>query len=94
MISKDNEKNAEKMTNLEKIIAQMMAKDTHHPKNTSLETKTVAAFNRVAVSGSEGNNSGFRKVVRFQNNSPQRSRSQTPDRRRIYSRETSYQDPN
>ena len=71
-----------------------MATCIHHPENPSLETKTVAAFNRVAISGSGGNNSGFRKIVHFQSNSPQRSRSQTSDRRRVYNREALNQDPN
>jgi hypothetical protein len=94
VISKENEKNAEKINNLVQVIAQMMATGIHHPENPSLEIKTVAAFNRVRISGSGGNNSGFRKVVRFRSDSPQRSRSQTLDKRRTYSRESSYQDPN
>jgi hypothetical protein len=48
----------------------MMATGIHHHENPNLETKTVAAFNRVAISGSGGNSSGFRKIARFQSNSP------------------------
>lgn len=84
VISKENEKNAEEINNLKDIIKQMMSTSITQTQPI-LEQKNISALNRVSIAKIDGKfRSGARenrKIVRFRSNSPERSRSQTPNNR-------------
>ena len=87
VISKENEKNTEEINNLKDIIKQMMSTSIAQSQPI-LDQQTISALNRVSIAKIDGKfRSGARenrKVVRFRTNTPERSRSQTPNRSYSY----------
>jgi hypothetical protein len=60
-----------------------------------LEEKTINALNRLAISKTDGkwpSQNRERRTVRFASESPNRSRSQTPENRRRYNTPTPYRE--
>jgi hypothetical protein len=84
VISKENERNTEEINNLKDIIKQTMSTSITQTQPI-LDQQTISALNRVSIAKIDGKfRSGARenrKIVRFRTNSPERSRSQTPNNR-------------
>ena len=84
VISKENEKNTEEINILKDIIKQMMYTSIAQAQPI-LDLQTISALKRVSIAKIDGKfRSGARenrKIVRFRTNSPERSRSQTPNNR-------------
>jgi hypothetical protein len=84
VISKENEKNTEEINNLKYMIKQMMSTSIAQAQPI-LDQQTISALKRVSIAKIDGKfRSGARenrKIGRFRTNTPERSRSQTPNNR-------------
>ncbi len=92
VMSEEAEKTKEEINNLKGLIQKLMTTPISQPA-IQLEEKTINALNRLAISKTDGkwpSQNRERRTVRFANESPNRSRSQTPENRRRYNTPTPY----
>jgi hypothetical protein len=92
VMSEEAEKTKEEINNLKGLIQKLMTTPISQPA-VQLEEKTINALNRLAISNTDGkwpSQNRERKTVRFASESPNRSRSQTPENRRRYNTPTPY----
>ncbi|EFX77928.1 hypothetical protein DAPPUDRAFT_105537 [Daphnia pulex] len=92
VMSEEAEKTKEEINNLKGLIQKLMTTPIAQPA-VQLEEKTINALNRLAISNTDGkwpSQNRERRTVRFASESPNRSRSQTPENRRRYNTPTPY----
>ena len=92
VMSEEAEKTKEEINNLKGLIQKLMTTPISQPA-VQLEEKTINALNRLAISKTDGkwpSQNRERRTVRFASESPNRSRSQTPENRRRYNTPTPY----
>jgi hypothetical protein len=92
VMSEEAEKTKEEINNLKGLIQKLMTTPISQPA-VQLEEKTIKALNKLAISKTDGkwpSQNRERRTVRFATESPNRSRSQTPDNRRRFNTPTRY----